>query len=61
VDIALIIALHAATLRTPDALAAVLWYRIITFKIGTTLLWMGYHYLRDRPRQDRWPEPRAGL
>jgi putative heme transporter len=50
VDIALIIALHAAGLRTPDAVAAVLWYRIITFKIGATLLWMGYNYVRERLR-----------
>ena len=48
VDIALIIALHAAGLRTPDAVAAVLYYRIITFKIGTTLLWIGYSYLHNR-------------
>jgi putative heme transporter len=59
VDIALIIALHAARLRTPDAVAAVLWYRIITFKIGTTLLWMGYQYLHDRPREGRWLKLRA--
>ncbi len=51
VDIALIIALHAARLRTPDAVAAVLYYRIITFKIGATLLWMGYIKLRDRLRR----------
>jgi len=51
IDIALIIALHAARLRTPDAVAAVLYYRIITFKIGATLLWMGYRYVRDRPRR----------
>jgi putative heme transporter len=55
VDIALIIALHTARLRTPDAVAAVLYYRIITFKIGATLLWMGYKYLRDRPRWGRRP------
>jgi uncharacterized membrane protein YbhN (UPF0104 family) len=42
VDVALIVALHAARLATPDAVAAVLYYRIITFKIGTTLLWIGY-------------------
>lgn len=48
VDIALIIALHAARLRTPDAVAAVLYYRIITFKIGTTLLWIAYTYLHNR-------------
>jgi len=59
VDIALIIALHAARLRTPDAVAAVLWYRIITFKIGTTLLWMGYTYLHNRlrPAADRGSSP----
>jgi putative heme transporter len=50
IDIALIIALRAARLRTPDAVAAVLYYRIITFKIVTTLLWMGYTYVHDRPR-----------
>ena len=52
VDIALIIALHAVTLRSPEAVAAVLYYRIITFKIGTTLLWLGYSYIRGRVR---WP------
>jgi len=59
VDIALIIALHAARLSTPDAVAAVLWYRIITLKIGTTLLWMGYTYLHNRLRRsaDRGSSP----
>jgi uncharacterized membrane protein YbhN (UPF0104 family) len=51
IDVALVIALHAARLRTPDAVAAVLYYRIITFKIVTTLLWMGYTYVRDRKRR----------
>ncbi len=51
VDIALIIALHAARLPTPDAVAAVLYYRIITFKIVTTVLWMGYTYVRGRLRR----------
>jgi hypothetical protein len=48
-------ALHTARLPTPDAVAAVLYYRIITFKIGTTLLWTGHKYLRDRPSRGRWP------
>jgi putative heme transporter len=54
VDVALIIALHAARLGTPDAVAAVLYYRIITFKIGATLLWMGYTCLRGRLHRARW-------
>jgi putative heme transporter len=48
VDVALIIALHAARLGTADAVAAVLYYRIITFKIGATLLWIGCTYLHNR-------------
>jgi uncharacterized membrane protein YbhN (UPF0104 family) len=48
VDIALITALHAAGIASPDAVAAVLLYRIITFKILVTLLWIGYRYLQDR-------------
>ncbi len=51
VDIALIIALHAARLPTPGAVAAVLYCRIITFKIVTTVLWMGYTYVRGRLRR----------
>ena len=50
VDIALIVALHGAGLRSPDAVGAVLLYRIITFKILVTLLWIGYQYLRGRYR-----------
>ena len=48
VDIALIAALHGAGLTSPDAVAAVLLYRIITFKILATLGWIGYRYLQDR-------------
>ncbi len=50
VDIALITALHGAGLQSPDAVGAVLLYRIITFKILVTLLWIAYRYLRDRSR-----------
>jgi putative heme transporter len=48
VDIALITALHAAGIASPEAIGAVLLYRIITFKILVTLLWIGYRYLQDR-------------
>ncbi len=48
VDIALIGARHGAWLRSPDAGAAVLYYRIITFKILVTLVWIGYRYARER-------------
>ena len=48
VDIALITTLHAAGLTSLDAVGAVLLYRIITFKILVTLLWIGYRYLHDR-------------
>jgi uncharacterized membrane protein YbhN (UPF0104 family) len=48
VDIALIAALRGAGLTSPDAVAAVLLYRIITFKILVTLGWIGYRYLQDR-------------
>jgi putative heme transporter len=59
VDIALIFGLHAARLGTPDAVAAVLYYRIITFKIGATLLWMGCAWLRNRPARARRLRPAA--
>ena len=48
VDIALVTALHAAGTASPEAIGAVLLYRIITFKILVTLLWIGYRYLQDR-------------
>ena len=48
VDIALITALHAAGIASPDAVGAVLLYRLITFKILVTLLWIGYRCLQDR-------------
>jgi uncharacterized membrane protein YbhN (UPF0104 family) len=48
VDIALIAALTRAGLASPDAVGAVLLYRIITFRILVTLLWIGYRYLHDR-------------
>ena len=48
VDIALITALHAAGIASPEAIGAVLLYRIITFKVLVTLLWIGYRYLQDR-------------
>lgn len=50
VDIALIAALHATGLTTPDAVGAVLLYRVITFKIIVTLLWIGYRYLHNTRR-----------
>jgi hypothetical protein len=39
VDIALITALHATGLTTPSAVAAVVLYRITTFKILGNLVW----------------------
>ena len=38
----------AAGLRSPDAVAAVLYYRIITFKVLVTLVWIGCRSLRER-------------
>jgi hypothetical protein len=48
VDIALITALTGAGLKMPDAVGAVLLYRIVSFKILVTLLWIGYRYLKER-------------
>jgi putative heme transporter len=48
VDVALIVALHAAGLHTGDAVGAVLLYRVITFKIIVTLIWSVAQYLRER-------------
>jgi putative heme transporter len=48
VDIALITALRVAGIASPEAVGAVLLYRIISFKIVTTLLWLGYRYVGDR-------------
>ena len=50
-DIALIAALHRAGLASPDAVGAVLLYRIITFKILVTFGWIGYRRLRDHTRR----------
>jgi uncharacterized membrane protein YbhN (UPF0104 family) len=50
VDLALIVTLHAAGLRLPDAIGAVLLYRLITFKNAMTAAWIGYRYLRERSR-----------
>ena len=53
VDIALISALAGSGLRSPDAVGAVILYRIITFKILVTLVWIGYRYIhraRERAR-----------
>jgi putative heme transporter len=51
VDIALITALRGAGLASPDAVGAVLLYRVITFKILVTLVWIGYRYLQGRSRR----------
>jgi len=51
VDIALITALTRAGLAAPEAVGAVLLYRIITFKILVTFGWIGYHRLRDHTRR----------
>jgi putative heme transporter len=47
VDIALITALSRAGLGSPDAVGAVLLYRIITFKIVVTLAWIASEALRN--------------
>jgi hypothetical protein len=39
-----------ASARSPDAVGAVLLYRIMTFKILVTIAWVGYQYLQDRAR-----------
>ncbi|HEY6314841.1 MAG TPA: lysylphosphatidylglycerol synthase transmembrane domain-containing protein [Streptosporangiaceae bacterium] len=51
VDIALIAVLTRAGLASPDAVGAVLLYRIITFKILVTFGWIGYRRVQDRTRQ----------
>jgi putative heme transporter len=51
VDIVLITALAAAGLTATKAVAAVLVYRIITFKILFTLAWMAYERLASHPRR----------
>lgn len=50
VDVALITALTRAGLASPDAVGAVLLYRIITFKILVTFGWIGYRRLQDHIR-----------
>lgn len=50
VDIAMVVALHAAGLGLPDAVGAVLLYRVISFKIVVTLVWIGYRSLKERSR-----------
>jgi putative heme transporter len=47
VDIALITALSRTGLSSPEAVGAVLLYRIITFKIAVTFAWVAYRYVRD--------------
>jgi uncharacterized membrane protein YbhN (UPF0104 family) len=51
VDIALITALTRAGLASPDAVGAVLLYRIITFKILVTFGWIAYRYVHDHARR----------
>jgi hypothetical protein len=46
-----IAALTRAGLASPQAVGAVLLYRIITFKILVTLGWIGYRPLRDHIRR----------
>ncbi len=50
VDVVLIAALAGAGLPAPHAVAAVLLYRIITFKIVVTMAWLAYHHLAERRR-----------
>jgi putative heme transporter len=51
VDIALIAALTRTGLASPDAVGAVLLYRIITFKILVTFGWIGYRYIQERTQR----------
>ena len=50
-DIVLIAALHRAGPASPDAVGAVLLYRIITFKILVSAVWVGYQYVHDHARR----------
>jgi hypothetical protein len=59
VDIALITALHATGLTTPSAVAAVVLYRITTFKILGNLIWALHQ--RPHPRQIRLTAPPGPL
>ena len=52
VSLALLIAALTRTgLAAPDAVGAVLLYRIITFKIVVTFGWIGYRYLQERTQR----------
>jgi putative heme transporter len=48
VEVTLITALAAAGISSPVAVGAVLLYRIMTFKIAGTLIWVLYPHLRRR-------------
>ena len=48
VEVTLTAALTAAGISTPAAVGAVLLYRIMTFKIAGTLIWVLYPHLRCR-------------
>jgi uncharacterized membrane protein YbhN (UPF0104 family) len=54
VEVTLITALDAAGISSPAAIGAVLLYRIMTFKIAGTLIWVLYPQLKRRhPRATR--------
>jgi uncharacterized protein (TIRG00374 family) len=51
VDVTMTAALVAAGVRAPAAVAAVLLYRIITFKVVVTTVWMVYRSVSDRRKR----------
>jgi len=55
VEVAMTAALAAAGLRPADALAAVLLYRIVSFKSGGTLAWFAEHAFTRHRRGGRFP------
>jgi putative heme transporter len=59
VEVAMTAALAAAGLRPADALAAVLLYRIVSFKSGLTLAWLAERAFTRHRRRGRFPaDPR---
>jgi uncharacterized protein (TIRG00374 family) len=51
VDVTMTAALVAAGVRAPAAVAAVLLYRIITFKVVVTTVWMVYRSVSERRKR----------
>jgi len=58
VDIVLIAAFVSVGIHTPAAVAVTLLYRLLSFKIGMSVVWFGYHsWLRRRPAAAAEAEP----